>query len=111
VTEIKQYGARGPLSDPPLLGEYVMVTYDDHLAAVADAVAAAEHRGYQQGIAEVIAWARESAVDGPAGSSGYSTSPSPSQFRQTSPSASNPAPMQYRQVSQGMPTRVPPPGR
>lgn len=34
--EIKRYGARGPLSDPPLLGEYVMVTYDDHLAAVAE---------------------------------------------------------------------------
>ena len=34
---IKQYGARGPLSDPPILGEYIMVTYDDHLAALAAA--------------------------------------------------------------------------
>ena len=34
MSQIKQYGARGPLSDPPILGEYIMVTYADHLAAL-----------------------------------------------------------------------------
>jgi hypothetical protein len=32
--DIQQYGARGPLSDPPSLGEYVVVTYADHVAAL-----------------------------------------------------------------------------
>lgn len=40
MSEINQYGARGPLSDPPLLGEYIMVTYADHL----DALRACEER-------------------------------------------------------------------
>jgi len=48
-------------STPPLLGDLVVVSWSDHVAAVQQA----ENRGYQQGIAEVIAWAQESAIDGP----------------------------------------------
>ena len=38
MSDITQYGARGPLSDPPRLGEYIVVTYADHLAAVREII-------------------------------------------------------------------------
>jgi len=55
--DIQRYGARGPLSNPPTLGEYIVVTYADHVAAVA----AAENLAYERGVKAGYT-AREEAV-------------------------------------------------
>lgn len=69
MSQIKQYGARGPLSDPPILGEYIMVTYADHLAALRaceqrikthEGCADSERiEGYVDGYADALDAARE----------------------------------------------------
>lgn len=62
MTGLATYGARGPLSDPPQLGEYEVVLAWQAQAAIRAAheaqvfihEGAAERRGYEQGLARAI---------------------------------------------------------
>lgn len=66
MSQIKQYGARGPLSDPPILGEYIMVTYADHLDALRaceERVEESIDRAWEQAAQLAVAHARTATLD------------------------------------------------